>query len=85
MGDEATSLAAWLLHVGFWLAATQFANRVHVPMPRVIKAGRFVSIGNQQPLGCMMALFCVAGAAIGVHQPLVIYDAFLQDPFSGLR
>jgi len=64
-----------------WIVLAWSVKRVPFWQPRVVRLGNASFIPDQRPAGCMMLLFLVMGAAIGVTLPMAISDVLPRDPF----
>ena len=63
-----------------WIVLAWSVKRVPFWQPRVVRSGDASFIPDQRPAGCMMLLFLVMGAAIGVALPVAISDVLPRDP-----
>ena len=63
-----------------WVGLAWSVKRVPFWQPRVVRFGDAAFVPDQQPAGCMMLLFLLMGAAIGVALPLAISDVLPRDP-----
>ena len=72
-----------LVFVGFgiaWLGLAWSVKRVPFWQPRVVRFGDASFVPDQRPAGCIMLLFLLMGAVIGVGLPMVISDVLPRDP-----
>ena len=64
-----------------WVVLAWSVKRVPFWQPRVVRFGDAAFIPDQRPAGCMMLLFLMMGAAIGMALPMAISDVLPRDPF----
>ncbi len=72
-----------LVFVGYsiaWVVLAWSVKRVPFWQPRVVQFGDAAFISDQRPAGCMMLLFLLMGAAIGMALPMAISDVLPRDP-----
>ena len=72
-----------LVVVGYtvaWIALAWSVKRVPFWQPRVVRFGGTAFVPDQRPAGCMMLLFLLMGAAIGMALPMAISDVLPRDP-----
>ena len=65
---------------GAWIGLAWSVKRVPFWQPRVVRFGDAAFIPDQRPVRCMMLLFLLMGAAIGVALPMAISDVLPRDP-----
>ena len=71
-----------LVFVGYgiaWIGLAWSVKRVPFWQPRVVRFGDASFVPDQRPAGCMMLLFLLMGAAIGVGLPMAISDMLPRD------
>ena len=63
-----------------WIGLAWSVKRVPFWQPRVVRFGDASFVPDQRPAGCMMLLFLLMGAVIGMGLPLAISDILPRDP-----
>ena len=63
-----------------WIGLAWSVKRVPFWQPRVVQFGDASFVPDQRPAGCMMLLFLLMGAVIGVGLPMAISDVLPRDP-----
>lgn len=63
-----------------WIALAWLVKQVPFWQPRVVRFGDAAFVPDQRPAGCMMLLFLIVGAVIGLALPMVISDVLPRDP-----
>ena len=64
-----------------WSGLAWSVKRAPSWQPRVVRFGDASFVPDQRPAGCMMLLFLLMGAAIGMALPMTISDVLPRDPF----
>lgn len=64
-----------------WIVLAWSVKQVPFWQPGVVRFGDAAFIPDQRPAGCMMLLFLLMGAAIGMALPMAISDVLPRDSF----
>lgn len=72
-------------YIAIWIILTWSVKRLPFWTPRIVRVGNAGFISDQRPAGCMMVLFLVMGAGIGVTLPMALSDFLPHDPYQFRR